>query len=143
MGYLLDVNVLISLCDANHVFHDIAWSWFDRKRKSGWATCPITENGLVRIITNPSYPNRLESLEEAISLLKKLIKVEGHQFIADSVSVSNSDIFQDFKHANTKNLTDIYLIGLSRIHKVSFATFDRKIPISVVSNGEKIVEIIC
>lgn len=52
---LLDINVLVALSDQAHVHHDLVHRWFARARASGWATCPLTENGLVRVIGNPSY----------------------------------------------------------------------------------------
>jgi predicted nucleic acid-binding protein len=56
-GYLLDVNVLIALFDPSHVHHDAAHGWFSNSRSKGWATCPLTENAVVRILSSPSYPS--------------------------------------------------------------------------------------
>ncbi len=53
--YLLDVNVLIALIDANHVHHDRAHQWFAAEGVHAWATCATTENGLLRIVGNPRY----------------------------------------------------------------------------------------
>lgn len=57
MTFLLDVNLLIALIDPTHVSHDDAHRWFVRQGKASWATCPITENGVMRIVGNPGYPN--------------------------------------------------------------------------------------
>jgi predicted nucleic acid-binding protein len=56
---LLDVNLLIALFDASHVHHHLAHQWFAGCRSQGWATCPLTENACIRIISQPAYPNRL------------------------------------------------------------------------------------
>ncbi|MCC6274514.1 MAG: PIN domain-containing protein [Leptospiraceae bacterium] len=142
MSYLLDVNVLIGLCDPNHSFHEKAWAWFDNKKKIGWATCPITENGLVRILSNPSYPNKMDDLEQAIGLLNKITQVEGHMFIPDDISFTKNEIFIDLQNTNQKHLTDIYLLGLCIKHKIRFATFDKKIPSTINPEGAKSIEIV-
>ena len=54
---LLDVNVLVALFDPSHVHHTAAHDWFADRGEEGWATCPITENGLLRIVGHPKYPN--------------------------------------------------------------------------------------
>ena len=55
--YLLDVNVLIALVDPAHVHHEPAHAWFSQQGSTSWATCPMTENGLLRIVGHPRYPN--------------------------------------------------------------------------------------
>jgi len=57
MRALLDVNVLIALLDASHVSHGEAMAWFTANAASGWASCPITQNGCVRIMSSSAYPN--------------------------------------------------------------------------------------
>jgi predicted nucleic acid-binding protein len=52
---LLDINVLVALFDADHVHHDFAHDWFTDHHERGWATCPITENGFIRVVSNPKY----------------------------------------------------------------------------------------
>jgi predicted nucleic acid-binding protein len=53
---LLDVNVLIALLDAGHVMHGCAMTWLEREASRGWASCPLTENAVVRIMSQPGYP---------------------------------------------------------------------------------------
>jgi predicted nucleic acid-binding protein len=54
---LLDVNVLIALLDRRHVHHDPAHGWFAAAQANGWATCPLTQNAVLRILGQPRYPN--------------------------------------------------------------------------------------
>ena len=56
MVALLDVNVLIALIDSAHKFHHTAKDWALKDSSSGWASCPLTQNGCIRIISQPSYP---------------------------------------------------------------------------------------
>lgn len=78
MIHLLDVNVLIALLDRWHVFHDLAHDWFDRVRVRGWATCPIIENGVVRIIGHPRYEKGPGTPIAAAGLLGTLRRNGGH-----------------------------------------------------------------
>lgn len=59
MRALLDVNVLIALLDADHALHERSAAWYGVDAQYGWASCPITENGCVRVMAHPSYPNPL------------------------------------------------------------------------------------
>lgn len=56
-GFLLDVNVVIALLDPSHIHHDRAHAWFDSDGKHRWFTCPLVENGVVKIVSHPRYPN--------------------------------------------------------------------------------------
>ncbi|MCG6193056.1 PIN domain-containing protein [Leptospira sp. FAT2] len=142
MGYLLDANVLIALSDSNHTFHEKAWKWFDRKAKNGWSTCPITQNALVRILSHPSYPGSPGGVEVASEILHSLLKVKGHKFIPDSISIDSPSFYLDIVSIHSKQLTDVYLLSLSVHHKVKFATFDSKIPYKAVNYGKEHLEVI-
>src|SRR3546814_3150447 len=80
MTFLLDVNVLIALIDPAHVGHDAAHLWFEREGRKDWASCPITQNGVVRIVGHPRYPNTPGSPAEAAEIVGKLCLLEGHSF---------------------------------------------------------------
>lgn len=76
MVALLDVNVLVALFDPAHVHHDAAHAWFGEHCAQGWATCALTENGLVRVLSNPAYPGRRTSLD-AYARIKRAREQEG------------------------------------------------------------------
>ena len=59
MRALLDINVLIALLDAQHVHHQQATRWMTENIDGGWASCPLTQNGVIRIMSQPAYPNAL------------------------------------------------------------------------------------
>jgi len=79
MRALFDVNVLIALFDPAHVHHHMAHSWIETHRKVGWATCPITQNGCVRILAQPKYPNSIP-VTDAICRLGNAISQPEHAF---------------------------------------------------------------
>ena len=140
--YLLDINVLLALCDEAHEFHEAAWTWFRPRRAQGWVTCPLTENGFLRILGHPAHPARLGSLEAAREILDGLCQSAGHRFWADEVSVRDRSWFLELAQATSKTLTDAYLLGLAAMKKGCFATFDRRVNVDVVTGGSRALEVI-
>jgi toxin-antitoxin system PIN domain toxin len=132
---LLDVNVLIALVDSNHVHHEAAHGWFATGR-GRWATCPITENGLVRIISNPKYANGVTSPAVALALLARLKLVGGHVFWPDDISLTETDAFRQDHLLASHQVTDIYLLGLAARRGGRLITFDRRLSVAAVPDGE-------
>lgn len=133
--HLLDVSVLVALCDAAHEFHDEASVWFHTIRAGGWATCPLTENGLVRILGHPSYPGGPGSPARARPLLQALTRTAGHASFADEISIRDAAVFPSLASTTAANLTDLYLLALALHHGARFATFDRRIDPAVLPGG--------
>ena len=79
-AFLLDVNVLIALVDPVHVQHDAAHEWFALQGHKVWATCPLTEHGLLRIVGNARYPNSPGTPAAVVRLLATLRALPGHVF---------------------------------------------------------------
>jgi uncharacterized protein len=128
---LLDVNVLIALFDATHIHHEPAHDWFADHRRHGWATCPTTENGFVRVLTNPLAAVDSESLPTIVDRLKTFCSSGHHAFWPDRLSLR--DPLFDLSYARGhRQLTDVYLLGLAVKHRGRLATFDRSIPVKAV-----------
>ncbi len=131
--YLLDVNALIALADPLHVHHEKVARWFARSHREGWATCPLTENGFVRIIGHPQYPQGPGSTDAARRLLNALRSQPGHQFWPDSFSLCDSGQLPILP--STKDLTDGYLLALAIGRQARFATLDRRFDPALVPGG--------
>jgi toxin-antitoxin system PIN domain toxin len=129
---LLDVNVLVALFDPAHPNHEEAHRWFGRNRKRGWATCPMTINGCVRVLSSPRYPTVEATPAEVISRLAILCSSAYHQFWPDSVSLLDSSLFRPQMIAGHQAITDVYLLGLAVRRKARLATFDRSIPLKAL-----------
>jgi uncharacterized protein len=135
MTYLLDVNVLIALADPAHVQHDSAHDWFAGEGSKAWATCPITQNGLLRIVGHPRYPNSPGTPAAVADILKSFCALPGHVFWPDAISLG------DDKHADTSRMlssaqvTDSYLLALATSNKGRLATFDRRLITDAVKGG--------
>jgi toxin-antitoxin system PIN domain toxin len=132
---LLDVNVLVSLLDPAHVQHERAHQWFARNQKNGWATCPITVNGCVRVLSNPAYPTVEASAAEVISHLGMMCTDAHHDFWPDAVSLLDQSLFpRPFLYGH-RVLTDLYLLGLAVNRHGKLVTFDGGIPWRAVTGA--------
>ena len=129
---LLDINVLVALFDPDHVHHEAAHDWFGGAKADGWATCPLTENGLVRILSNAAYSGTHESSTAVRGRLGEFCASAQHVFWPDEVSLRDPRIFTWPTGVTHRQITDVYLLGLATHRKGRLATFDRSIPRSAV-----------
>jgi len=129
---LLDVNVLVALFDPDHVHHEPAHHWFAEHRSSGWATCPLTENGVLRVLGNPAYSASMPRAVPLLAHLQAFCASGGHRFWPDDVSFRDADLFAVGAAPGHRQLTDLYLLGLAVKHGGCLATFDRAVPIPKV-----------
>jgi uncharacterized protein len=107
------------------VNHDAAHRWFAGAGRESWATCPITENGFVRVLSHPSYPSVQATVNEAADRLGAFVDQQGHIFWPDDVSLlSCLDDGSRAKLVGSNQVTDFYLAALARHHGGCLATFD-------------------
>jgi toxin-antitoxin system PIN domain toxin len=133
---LFDVNVLIALLDSDHASHDSALDWFAKQTREGWASCPITQNGCIRIMSNPAYPNPLP-VQAVVQRLAEACHQNIHEFWPDAVSLLNSNVVDATRIHGPRQLTDIYLLALAVAHEGRLVTFDAGIPLAAVRNATK------
>ncbi len=131
MRALLDVNFLIALTDEAHAFHRFAADWFIDHAASGWASCPLTQNGCVRIQAQPRYPNPCP-LPEVAARLSQFCAAPAHVFFPDDVSLLDPQRFDLPQLQRHSQITDLYLLALAVKHNARLVTFDRDIAITVV-----------
>jgi uncharacterized protein len=129
---LLDVNVLVALFDPNHGHHEAAHGWFGVHRASGWATCPLSENGLVRVLSSPAYPGPGERPVQILDRVRAFCASGQHVFWPDDVSLRDGGLFRLDLGCGPRQLTDVYLLGLARRNEGRLVTFDRSVPLSAV-----------
>ena len=134
MRALVDVNVLIALLDSDHASHDSAMSWFSKNALDGWASCPITQNGCIRIMSNPGYPNPLP-VRAVIKHLAEACQGDIHEFWPDEVSLLDSDVVDSTRIHGPRQLTDVYLFALAVRHGGRLVTFDTGIPLAAIRKG--------
>ena len=131
---LLDVNVLVALFNPDHIHHDAAHDWFADHRQHGWATCPLTELGLIRILSNPIYWPGAERCAAVTDRLRQFCASGHHQFWRDSLSLSDESFNWSLIKGH-RQVTDTYLLALAVKRGGALATFDRSVPLAAVAGA--------
>ena len=133
MRALLDVNVLVSLFDEDHVFNERAHEWLAANAGRGIATCPHTENGVVRILSHPAYSKVLNlSPARVVGMLSHFTNRQDHEFWPDEISLRDGAIFDVGRLIGHRQVSDVYLLGLAVRRGGRLVTFDDSVGFSVV-----------
>ena len=135
MRALLDVNVLIALLDGAHVHHAAATQWLDRNIEQGWASCPITQNGCLRILSTDSYP-RSQPVAVVAERLQEAAAMYFHEFWPDEISVLDPARFDQARWLTSRQITDAYLLALAVQRNGVFVTLDRGVDRTLVRGSE-------
>lgn len=142
MTFLLDVNVLVALIDPAHVAHEAAHSWFSGSSADGWATCPLTENGVIRIVGHPKYPDAPGSPAIVAGIVAQLCALPGHVFWPDDISLADSEHVDAGQILTSGQVTDSYLLALAVAHGGRLATFDRRLSVRAVKGGKAALHVV-
>jgi uncharacterized protein len=126
-GYLLDTNVLVALLWPSHAQHDLAVKWFTRRRGKGWATCPLTQAGFVRIVSNPAFSRDAVTPREAAGVLVANTAAKDHSFWPDELPFVEAVAFTEARLVGHQQVTDAYLLGLALRRGGLLATLDQRI----------------
>ena len=136
MRALLDVNVLVALFDANHSLHQPASRWFDEHGQAGWASCPITQNGCMRVMSQPGYPENLPVVAIA-ERLRAATTHRAHEFWPDEMSLLDDAMIDASRIHGPSQLTDVYLLALAVFKSGRLVTLDHSIPLAAVKGAQK------
>ena len=131
MRGLLDVNVLVALLDQHNANHFSANRWLDENSVEGWASCPLTENACLRLLTNPRYAAP-ESPGVVLARLDETKHGSNHRFWPDDVSITDATLFDWNSLQGHQQVTDVYLLGLAVTHGGRLVTFDQRIQSAMV-----------
>ena len=125
MTALLDLNIFVALAWPAHEHHASARNWFLSRGRSKWATCPITQLGFVRLLSNPAFSPDSLTAGEALELLAKNVSRPAHEFWPDALPVPRAlkPLMRD--GFGYRQITDAYLLSLAVSHNARLATFDR------------------
>ena len=140
--FLLDINVLIALMDPAHIQHDRAHEWFATSGKQAWATCPLTENGVLRIVGHARYPNSPGTPAAVVELMMGLRALPGHEFWPDDLTLLDGRRIHSARLLDSAQVTDSYLLALAYAHGGQLATFDRRLVTNAVVDGSKALHLI-
>ena len=122
---LLDVNVLVALAWPTHVHHAAAHAWFAEEGSAGWATCPLTQSGFVRVSSNGRVIRDARRPAEALELLRLMLAVPGHEFWEDDTSIATSPYVATNRIVSHGQVTDAHLLALALRRGGRIVTFDR------------------
>lgn len=128
---LLDVDVLLALLDGEHVQHALATAWLDAEIHGGWASCPITQNGFVRIISQPRYASPVPTAAAALALARACGD-GAHESWACDVSLLDPAVADTSRLLGPKQVTDCYLLALAVAHGGRLVTFDARVALDAV-----------
>lgn len=126
-GYLLDTNLLIALLWPSHERHDLAVQWFSRHRARGWATCPFTETGFIRIVSNPAFSRDAVLPREATQVLSANTAADDHLFWPDDAPFAEVGEFAGERLIGHLQVTDAYLLGLATRRGGALVTLDENV----------------
>ncbi|MGH3518063.1 MAG: TA system VapC family ribonuclease toxin [Haloechinothrix sp.] len=133
---LFDINVLLALLDSDHVDHERARDWINTEIAHGWASCAITQNGFVRVISQPRYPSPVPP-SQAIDRLARATGTDHHEYWSCSVSLLDNDVVDRSRLHGHRQVTDAYLLALATANNGRFVTFDRSVPVSAVRGAQE------
>jgi uncharacterized protein len=122
--------------DPAHVHHEAVHAWFEANRGSRWATCALTENAFVRVLSNPAYPGRGTTVEDSASRLRTFCSAQEHVFWPDSVSLLDRIRFRWHHVQGHRQITDVYLLALVVSKEARLATFDSTISLRAVEGAK-------
>ena len=114
----------MALAWPNHVHHARAIAWFRAWHTDGWATCPVTESGFVRVSSNARIIPEARSPSEAIHLLGRMRAQAGHVFWSDDVSPVDAEAACFARIVDHRQVTDAHLLTVALRQGGRLATFD-------------------
>lgn len=135
MQAVLDTSVLIALLDSEHMHHETVTQWLTENGQRGWATCPLTQNGCIRIMSQRAYVNSTPAAVVA-EILTDAVSDPKHEFWPDSLSLLAPGVLQWDKLLSGRRLTDVYLLALAVSHKARLVTLDQGIPFGAVPKAK-------
>jgi hypothetical protein len=139
---LLDLNILTALFWPAHEHHSAAHTWFSSRSKARWATCPLTQLGFLRLVTNPAFSRDALSPPEAIGLLAQNLAHANHEFWSEGLQVPSAIRGLEPRLHGYRQLTDAYLLALAKQHKGVLATFDRGLRALAAETFELALEVV-
>jgi len=136
MRALLDVNVWVALFDDAHQFSARANAFIETPGVQ-IATCPLVENGVIRVLSLPSYGRKGGlAIQRVREQLRAACTALDHEFWPDDISLRD-DALVDFNRVQGHNqITDLYLLALAVHRGGCLASFDQAIALSSVPSAQ-------
>ena len=140
--FLLDVNALLALLDPMHVHHEAAHQWYVRRSPLRMVLCSHVENGVIRVASQPKYPNCLGTSSRVREVLLEFARKLNAESCGRDVSLLDDEVLLQQDSLTPSRVSDLYLLALAAANGARFATFDTRIPAVAVAGGPAAIEII-
>jgi len=132
LRYLLDVNVWIALLDEAHVHHSHALAFMTSPALK-IASCPLVENGVIRILNLPGYSKfGPVGFDKVSRKLRDICADMDHEFWPDSVSLRTVGMIDWSPVLGHNQITDSYLLALVKANQGCLVTLDHRVTLSTV-----------
>jgi predicted nucleic acid-binding protein len=132
LRYLLDVNVWIALLDEAHVHHSHALAFMTSPALK-IASCPLVENGVIRILNLPGYSKfGPVGFDKVSRKLRDICADMDHEFWPDSVSLRTVGMIDWSRVLGHNQITDSYLLALVKANQGCLVTLDHRVTLSTV-----------
>lgn len=128
--------------DQDHPFNEKAHDWFSNEGTTGWATCPLTENGAMRILGHVRYPKGPGTPGAVAKMLRTFSDLPGHAFWADELSLLSAPHVRMEAIGTAARITDTYLLALAVHNSGKLASFDRRLSPIAVAGGQDALHLI-
>ncbi len=136
MRALFDISILLALLDQDHIHHERTRAWWATQRHHGWASCPLSQNGFVRIISQKAYQHP-KPIIEAFGMLQHATTRPDHQFWPDDLSLLDTTLINHSRVLSPRHLTDIYLLALAVKHGGRLVTLDTGIALQAARGAKQ------
>jgi toxin-antitoxin system PIN domain toxin len=123
--------MLLALFDTDHMDHGRARAWLASEIVHGWSSCALTQNGFVRVISQPRYPSPVPPAE-AVRRLRRATGSEHHEFWPCGLSLLDERLIDPNRLHGPRQVTDAYLLALAASNGGRFVTFDGYVPLAAV-----------
>jgi toxin-antitoxin system PIN domain toxin len=140
--YLLDVNSLLALLDPMHIHHDAVHEWYGQLTDPVLLTCSHVENGVIRVASQPQYPNSLGTSAKVREVLQRFVSRIGHEYCRENATLLDDAVLLKPKLLTPNRVADFYLLAMAVANDARLATFDRRIPAEAVAGGPGALELI-
>jgi predicted nucleic acid-binding protein len=139
---LPDVNALLALLDPMHIHHEAAHQWYASEAPMRLILCSHVENGVIRIASQPKYPNCLGTSSRVRDVLREFAHKVNTVSCEKDVSLLDEEVLLQSGALTPLRVSDLYLLALAAANDARFATFDTRIPSASVTGGSTALEII-
>jgi len=140
--YLPDVNALLALLDPMHVHHEAAHRWYAERSPIRLVVCSHLINGVIRVASQPKYPNCLGTSSRVREVLQDLVRRTGAEPCSHDVSLLDDAVLLKPALLTPSRVPDLYLLALAAADNACLATLDRRIPAAAVAGGTAAMEVI-